>query len=125
MGAQEKLVEGLGFELLSETEVPESVWGASGSELPLANYYKMRKGKKSAFCGGTELSVPGFTASHPQPALYMSPNPVDAAAGQAGLEEAAKIQPGMKVISRLMDMAFILRMHTFVQTSRTVHLRSE
>ena len=91
----------------------------------LGKLLQNEKGEKSAFCGGTELSVPGFTASHPQPALYMSPNPVDAAAGQAGLEEAAKIQPGMKVISRLMDMAFILRMHTFVQTSQTVHLRSE
>lgn len=34
VGAPDSLVEGAGFELLHATEIPQSVWGSSGSNFP-------------------------------------------------------------------------------------------
>lgn len=53
--AHNLLLERIGFEPLRETEVLQSVWGSSGSDLPLPDYYgwlfnrKIKKEEKAPF----------------------------------------------------------------------------
>lgn len=87
-GAQDMLVEWMGFELLSETEVPQSALGSNGSKNPLP--------------GTPEVSQPR-TPPHTQ-ASSKSPNPFWCCSNLA-LKEAANLPLGTKELSGLMEQS--------------------
>lgn len=103
-----------GFELLSETEVPQSVWGSSSSKLPLPDYCgcllncKIRKKKRSAFCGDSELKTPWVSQPRIPNRLFRSPlTLLKLQQCRLALKEVAKMQSGAKELSRLMEMVSI------------------